>query len=110
MIRKDRAKFMKTQHLFFVFVCIFGVIVLYYAAKFVLPVPNQSLDPRFTDADTNHDGKLDEKELTDYIAVLNQMKISAPQKVVTDKSKNESEKLYGEEGSYLKSAMGATFP
>jgi hypothetical protein len=62
------------------------------------------VDPRFAKADLNGDGKLDQAEFEQYLALLSKMKLKKPVKETVPLT--EAEKLYGKRGSYMESAMG----
>jgi hypothetical protein len=88
-------KLKKIVVLFAMFFCTVLAVVAGEAVK-------KQVDPRFAKADTNQDGKLDQDEFEQYLALLSKMKLVKPK--VAEPS--PIEKRYGNKGSYMESAMG----
>ncbi|MDR3198231.1 MAG: hypothetical protein LBU34_10230 [Planctomycetaceae bacterium] len=88
-------KLKKIVVLFAMFFCTVFAVVAEETVK-------KPVDPRFAKADTNQDGKLDQAEFEQYLALLSKMKLVKPK--VAEPS--PIEKRYGNKGSYMESAMG----
>ncbi|MDR2438472.1 MAG: hypothetical protein LBE12_03740 [Planctomycetaceae bacterium] len=92
---------MKLKKIVVLSAIIFGTVLAVVAEETV----KKPVDPRFAKADTNQDGKLDQAEFEQYLALLNKMKLAKPK--VAEPS--PIEKRYGNKGSYMESAMGYAF-
>ncbi|MDR0611001.1 MAG: hypothetical protein LBG58_12885 [Planctomycetaceae bacterium] len=92
---------MKLKFFIVLFAMIFCTVLTVAAEETV----KKSIDPRFAKADTNQDGKLDQTEFEQYLALLSKMKLAKP-KVAEP---GPIEKRYGNKGSYMESAMGYAF-
>ncbi|MDR2117644.1 MAG: hypothetical protein LBP87_14800 [Planctomycetaceae bacterium] len=84
--------------MFSVFFCTVSSVVAEVTVK-------KTVDPRFARADTNQDGKLDQMEFEQYLALLSKMKLAKPKLP----EPTPIEKRYGNKGSYMESAMGYAF-
>lgn len=84
------------------FVVLFSMLFCTVLTVVAEETVKKPVDPRFAKADTNHDGKLDQEEFEQYLALLSKMKLAKPK--VAEPSLIE--KQYGNKGSYMESAMG----
>ncbi|MDR1964215.1 MAG: hypothetical protein LBQ50_10585 [Planctomycetaceae bacterium] len=92
---------MKLKSIVILFAVFIGVVSTVFASE-TTKIP---VDPRFAKADLNHDGKLDQAEFEQYLALLSKMKLAKPKMAAP----GTIEKQYGNKGSYMESALGYAF-
>jgi hypothetical protein len=89
-----------------------GVVYLYASRPVPFTPSSAAVDPRFTKADLNKDGKLDQQEFEQYLVTLNKMKMVKVSQETTAgecSTDNADNAAYANEGSYMESALGYAF-